>query len=176
MAPPFRAAAFLTICALLIRAQTPVQEVAIRTHSYTPPSAILHAESDLVESGLTVRDARGRTVAGLHASDFEVLDNKVPQRITAFSELRSGGQPVAPAAAPASGKSAETVPPANVPPAEPKFVTFFFDDFHMSAGEILFVKRAARAFIAKGIKPPDRLSIVTASAQGDLDFTTDQKL
>jgi VWFA-related protein len=172
----FRVAVFLALCNLLLPAQGPMQEVVIRTHAYTPPSTTLHAESDLVESGLTVRDARGRTVAGLHASDFVVLDNKVPQQITAFSELRSGGQPAAPAAAPASGKSAETVPPANVPPAEPKFVTFFFDDFHMSAGDMLFVKQAARAFTAKGIKPPDRMSIVTASGQGDLDFTTDQKL
>jgi VWFA-related protein len=176
MAPPFRAAAFLTICALLIRAQTPVQEVAIRTHSYTPPSAILHAESDLVESGLTVRDSRGRTVAGLHASDFEVLDNKVPQQITAFSELRSDGKPIAPASVLPSGKPSETVPPANVPPAGPKFVTFFFDDFHMGNGEMSFVKQAAHAFIAKGLKPADKLSIVTASSQGGLDFTNDAKL
>src|SRR5580658_9915890 len=131
MAPPFRAAAFLTICALLIRAQTPVQEVAIRTHSYTPPSAILHAESNLVESGLTVRDSRGRTVAGLHASDFEVLDNGVAQQITAFSELRTDGKPIALGSAPASGKPPETVPAVNIPPAEPRHVTFFFDDFHM---------------------------------------------
>lgn len=172
----FCTAAFLALCTVPLRAQAPLQEVVIRTHAYTPPSTTLHAESDLVESGLTVRDARGRPVAGLHASDFEVFDNKVPQQITAFTELRASGQPAVPSAAPAPGKSAETVPPANVPAAEPKFVTFFFDDFHMSAGEMLFVKRAARAFIAKGIKPPDRLSIVTASGQGDLDFTTDQKL
>jgi VWFA-related protein len=160
----------------LLRAQTPVQEVVIRTHAYTPPSTILRAESDLVESGLTVRDSRGRTVAGLHASDFEVFDNGVPQQITAFSELRPNGQPGAAAILPATGKPSETVPAANVPPAGPKFVTFFFDDFHMGSGEMLFVKRAAQAFIGKGLIPTDKMSIVTTSGQGDLDFTNDARL
>ena len=166
-----RAAAYL-IFGVLLCAQTPVQEVAIRTHAYTPPSTILRIESNLVESGLTVRDSRGRGVAGLHASDFEVLDNGVPQQIAAFSELRADGK----TAAPAAGKPSETVPPAGAPPAEPKFVTFFFDDFHMGAGEMLFVKQAAHAFIAKGLTPRDWTSIVTTSGQGDLSFTNDAKL
>jgi VWFA-related protein len=176
MAPPSRATAFLTLCTLLLRAQTPAQGVVIRTHSYTPPSTILHAESNLVEAGLTVRDSRGRAVGGLHAPDFEVLDNGVPQRITAFSEVRPDGKPSVAATAPDSGKPSETVPAANVPPPERKFVTFFFDDFHMGIGEMSFVKQAARAFIAKGLKPSDKMSIVTTSGQGDLDFTNDAKL
>src|SRR5580692_11335623 len=103
MVPASRGVAFLIFGALLLRAQTPPQEVAIRTHSYTPPSTILRAESNLVEAGLTVRDSRGRAVGGLHASDFELLDNGVPQRITAFSELRTDGKPTL--AAPDSGNS-----------------------------------------------------------------------
>jgi VWFA-related protein len=176
MANLSRAAVFLTLYTLLLCAQTPVQEVVIRTHSYTPPSTVLHAESNLVESGLIVRDARGRAVGGLHAADFEVLDNKVPQQITAFSELRPDGQPNAPTVAAGSGKLPETVPAANVPPAGRRFVTFFFDDFHMSIGDLAFVRKAAHAFIAKGIKPLDSMSIVTASGQGDLDFTNDAQL
>ena len=141
----------------MLRAQTPAQEVVIRTHAYTPPSTVLHAESNLVETPLTVRDSLGRAVAGLHASDFEVLDNKIPRQITAFSELRQDAKP------------------SGTPP-EPKFVTFFFDDLHMGRLSLPFVKQAARAFIAKGVKSPDRLSIVTASGAGGVDFTTDAKL
>src|ERR1700684_2381844 len=111
MAPASRAAAFLILCALYLCAQTPAQEVVIRTHPYTPPSTILHAESNLVEAGLTVRDSRGRAVAGLHAADFEILDNGAPQRIAAFSELRPDGKPLVAASAPASGNPPETVPP-----------------------------------------------------------------
>ncbi|HEV3200085.1 MAG TPA: VWA domain-containing protein [Bryobacteraceae bacterium] len=171
MALESRAAAGLAFCALLLHAQVQVREVVIRTHPYTPPSAVLHAEATLVETGLTVRDSRGRAIPGLTASDFEVLDDGIPRPIAAFSELHSDGQP----ASPAPSNSAGPTPPAEVSGLQPKFITFFFDDFHVANGGMLFVKQAAHTFIAKGLKPSDRLSIVTASGQGDLDFTDDPK-
>ena len=165
-----RGAPLLTLTALLLRAQTAPQEVSIRSHPYAPPATILHAETNLVQAGLTARDSNGHAIAGLHPSDFEVTDNGVPQKITAFSELRSDGKSAALAT------HSETLPSAAIPPPEPKFVTFFFDDYHLENSGMLFVQRAAHGFIAKGVKPGDKLSIVTASGQGDLDFTDDQKL
>src|SRR5580658_9047879 len=132
MVPISRAAALFTLNLFLLQAQTPPQEVAIHSHPYTPPSMVLHAESNLVEVGLTVRDQSGQSVAGLQASDFEVFDNGMPQTITAFSELRREGHP-------------------SATPAAPRFITFFFDDLHMGVpGPGLFtlptVKQAAHAF------------------------------
>jgi VWFA-related protein len=166
-----RASAFLALSTLLQAADPPPQEVVIHTHPYTPPSAILRAESNLVETGLTVRDSSGHAVAGLKASDFEVLDNGVPREIAAFSEIQARG------AAPAPGSST-MMPGPDLASAEgpPKYITFFFDDFHVDNGSMLFVKQGARAYIAKGVRPSDHLSIVTASGEGDLDFTTDAKL
>jgi hypothetical protein len=37
------------------------------------------AESNLVETGFTVRESLGRTIAGLHAPDFKIFDHGVPQ-------------------------------------------------------------------------------------------------
>src|SRR5580658_641043 len=122
----------LAILAFLLGAQTPDREVIIRTLAYTPPSMVLRAETNLVEADVTVRDGRGQTVPGLQASDFEVFDNRVPQTIAAFSEVRSERQ--------------------SATPAAPKFVTFFFDDFHMGDPgpgrqfSLLQVKQAAREF------------------------------
>jgi VWFA-related protein len=161
----------LLLFPLLLSAQT--QEVTIRSHPYTPPSAILRAEANLVEAPLTVRDHQGHAVAGLHASDFEVLDNGVPQKITAFSEIRSDGKPPAP---PAPSASLEKIPHAPVPPPAPRFVTFFFDDAHLSSADVLFAARGAHGFVSKGLQPGDNLSIVTTSGEGDLDFTTDPQL
>ncbi len=156
-------AASIALCA-----QSPPQEVIIRTHAYTPPSAILRADTNLVETRLTVRDARGRGVAGLHASDFEILDNGAPRPIASFTEIRS-----APVPRPVTDAAARA-PDGAAPTSEPKFVIFFFDDLHIANGNLLFVMQAARQFIAKGINPGDHLSIVTASGEsGDLDFTTD---
>jgi VWFA-related protein len=165
--------AFLVLATALLRAQTPVQEVTIRSHPYILPSAILRAEANLVEAPLTVRDSQGRTIAGLRASDFEVLDNGVPQKIVGFSELHAGARP---GDFTASVSHADDVPAAALPPPVPKFVTFFFDDAHLSNADMLFAVRGAHRFIAKGLKPTDWTSIVTTSGQGDLDFTTDASL
>src|SRR5580765_4684063 len=102
-----RATVFLILASLLLAAQEPLKEVVIRSHPYTPPSTVLRAETNLVEADLTVRDSHGRAIAGLRASDFEVLDNGAPQQITAFSELRSDGKTAA---------ASDALPPAEIPP------------------------------------------------------------
>lgn len=161
MARLSRFAAAPALCTLLlgflVSAQTPVQEVVIRTHPYTPPSTILHAESNLVQTGLTVRDPLGHAIGGLLAADFEVFDNGVPQVITAFSEVRADAQSAA-------------------APPEPKYVTFFFDDLHMGNLDLPFVKQAARKYVARGLEPWDLTSIATTSGAGALGFTHDAKL
>jgi VWFA-related protein len=157
MAKASHAATFLILYTLSLRAQIPPQEVVIRTHAYSPPATVLHAESNLVETALTVRDPFGHAIGGLHASDFEVFDNGLPKPITAFSELRRDAAPAGPA-------------------PQPKFVTFFFDDLHMGNLDMPFVKQAARKFIALGLKPWDQTSIMTTSGAANLDFTNDAKL
>lgn len=159
----------LLLIPLLLGAQAPPKEVAIRSHPYTPPAAVLRAETTLVEAELTVRDSRGNTIAGLMASDFEVFDNGARQTIAAFSELhRDEG-----AGASSLAKSSESLPAAQIPAAVPKYVIFFFDDLHMANSAMLTARRATHNFIASGLKPSDFMSIVTTSGQGDLDFTND---
>lgn len=159
-----RTAALLAIV-LSVHAQPPLREIVIRTHPYTPPSAILRVETTLVETELTVRDSNGMAVPGLEASDFDVFDNGASREISAFSELRSDGTRLA---SPAPGAA---LPPADAPAPQPKFVTFFIDDLHVPSASMLFIKQAARSFIAHGLKPSDRLSIVTSSGEGGIDFT-----
>jgi hypothetical protein len=71
-------------------AQAPLPEVSIRTTPSSPPSLVLHTDTNLVETNLTIRDGHGHAISGLRAADLEVLDNGVPQQIVPFSELRSG--------------------------------------------------------------------------------------
>lgn len=160
-------------------AQPSAQEVRIRTYPYEPPSTVLRAEVNLVEAPLTVRDASGHTVGGLHASDFKVLDNGVAQPITAFSELHAGGRSAS------SNPRQSQDAPASVAPQErpePRYIECFFDDLHtynrdgavtkVPAG-VEFLKHAARDFIGQGVRANDWLSIATASGQDELDFTQD---
>ena len=157
----------------MLHAQTAPQDVVINTHPYFPPSQILRVDTSLVETSLAVWDSAGHPVPGLHASDFEVLDKGVSRPIVAFSELHDGGAPATPAGT--NPATSQTAVQADIPPPQPKYVVFFFDDFHVDNGSMLFVKQGARAYIAKGLTPGDHLAIVTASGQGDLDFTTDAK-
>jgi Ca-activated chloride channel family protein len=45
----------------------------------------LQVKVSLVSVGVSVTDSRGRSLAGLHAADFSVFDNGVPQKIEFFS-------------------------------------------------------------------------------------------
>jgi VWFA-related protein len=158
-----RAAVFLAVCTLLPGLQKTLPEVSIDTQPYTPPSTILRAETNLVETDLTVRDANGHAVPGLQSSDFEVFDNGVPQTIAAFSEVRKDAK-------------------AESTRAAPKFVTFFFDNLHMGrpgpSGQFAlpFLQQAARDFAAEYLKPGDHISVATTTGGGALDFTDDPKL
>ena len=103
-------ALLFSLLARLLLAQASPQEVIIRTHAYRPPSAILRADTNLVETRLIVRDSRGIGVAGLHASDFEVLDNGAPRPIASFTEIRTTPAPRPAADAHADAAKSLTLP------------------------------------------------------------------
>jgi VWFA-related protein len=54
------------------------------------PQTTIRAEVGLVNIVFTAMDKKGRSVPGLKADDFEVFDNKQPQKIEFFSELGKG--------------------------------------------------------------------------------------
>src|SRR5580658_10230215 len=65
-------------------------EVTIRSGAWSPRPPAISAESNLVESAVTVYDPQGRPSGGLTAADFVISDNGKPQPVTFFSELRRG--------------------------------------------------------------------------------------
>src|SRR5580658_1144216 len=79
----------LVCCAVLPAAAQAPPEVRISSAAWFPPGLVISADANLVELAATVRDKQGHSIGGLHASDFEVLDDKQPQEITVFSELRA---------------------------------------------------------------------------------------
>jgi Ca-activated chloride channel family protein len=56
------------------------------------PQTIIRTEVGLVNINFTVIDKNGRPVRGLKADDFQVFDNKVPQKIEYFFEYASKGK------------------------------------------------------------------------------------
>jgi VWFA-related protein len=153
-------------------AQTPA-EVRIRSGPWFPPNLVISTDANLVELVATVRDRQGHPAGGLHAADFEILDNNQPREITFFSEQRA--QPQAGAAAHAMAKpSAAASPPA--PPPEPRSIALFFDDAHASMLGIRMSAAAAQRLVANTLPPGDRVGIFTASGTVSVEFTSDRKV
>ena len=138
-------------------------EVSIRSGAWSPRPPAISANSNLVESAVTVYDSQGRPTGGLKAADFVMSDNGKPQPITFFSELRN---PVA-----STGSSSDT----NLPPAshQTRSVALFFDDLHLSTEGLQRSKRAAENLIASGLQPGERMGIFTDSGTVTVDFTSD---
>jgi VWFA-related protein len=52
----------------------------------------IRAEVNLVDVIFTATDKKGQPVRGLKADDFEILENKIPQKIAYFSDLNKGSE------------------------------------------------------------------------------------
>ena len=160
-------------CAVSVALAQEPQEVRIRSAAWFPPGLVISTEANLVELAAVVRDRQGHPVRGLHATDFEVLDNGQPREITFFSEQRSqpaGGRVSATAAKPSDAASPLT------PPPEPRSMALFFDDAHASMLGVRKSAEGAERLIVNTLAPSDLVGIFTSSGAVLVDFTSDRKL
>jgi VWFA-related protein len=138
-------------------------EVRVHSSVYWPRSQFtVRVNTKLVEVGVVVRDARGRTISGLSRGDFDVEDSGKKREITAFAVETSSALPV-------SGER-EKLADSRV---RPRFVALLFDDFSMGASELAQVKTAAKLFLKEGLSTGDRVAIFTMSKQQVVPFTDD---
>jgi len=146
----------------LARATDP-PEVSIRSGAYSPHPPTIAAQSNLVESAVTVYDSKGQPTGGFTVADFVLSDNGKPQPVTVFSELHGGGAPASAAKAGDRGS----------PPPQPHSVALFFDDLHLPSATLVKVREAAAKLIAAGLPPGERIGIFTDSGAVTVDFTND---
>ncbi len=133
---------------------------------------MISADANVVELAATVRDRQGHPIHGLHASDFEVLDNNQPRQITYFREQNfrpAGG------AAPAGAAKTSAAVSTEAPPV-PRTIALFFDDAHASMLGIRKSAEAARQLLTDTLPREDLVGIFTSSATVTVDFTRDRKL
>ena len=144
------------------------KELRARISEYLPRAQYsLQTEARLVEAGVVVRDSRGRAVAGLRQSDFEIRDGGKLRAITFFSVNTA-----APAAAPAA--PAKDNPAAPAPPeVRPRFVGLLFDDMNSNLGEFRSAQVAAKRFVQEGLSAGDRVAVFTTSRAQVIPFTTE---
>jgi VWFA-related protein len=169
----------LIICLIavpLLQSQTTTElEIKIAAQPYTPsdPNAI-RVKSTMVDVTVVVRDAHGQPIAGLTKEDFQIFDEGKPQKISLFTpELAH--PPVVKVAAPPTTAEAPAIPPPAPPPTPPRYLGFYFDDKNMSAGQLVYVRKAAEKFVRDNMEETDRAGVFTSSATVTQQFTSNKQ-
>ena len=128
----------------------------------------------MVDVTVVVRDSHGQPIAGLTKDDFQIFDEGKQQKISLFTpELAH--PPVVKVAAPATTAEAPTIPPPAPPPTLPRYLGFYFYDKNMTAGQLVYVRKAAEKFVRENMEDTDRAGVFTSSATVTQQFTSNKK-
>ena len=123
---------FCLCCALLVFS---VIGTMNGTVSAQEPQTTIRTEVELVNIVFTVTDKDGRPVPGLKADDFQVFDNKKPQKIEYFSDL---------------GKSSDV----------PLTIALLIDTSGSVKGELDYEKSTAVEFFKDILRPKKDLALI----------------
>lgn len=173
------------LLALPLPAQTGTQQDSSgQSSSNQNTGFVLRAETDLVLTNVVVRDSKtGRVVEGLKQSDFIILENGKPQRITDFDfESVDMARPLDEAtisglASTTSGKGAVgTVRPEDL--KNHRLIVFFFDLTSMQPEDLDRSVDAAKEFLQHKMQPADLIALVSLDTElkVDQDFTSNKDL
>ena len=89
----------------------PSRRAALRRRRRSP---YLRVSVNLVQVDAVVTDAHGKQVTNLTADDFDIREDGRPQKITAFSYVKTAGpQPASRPAAPVKNPTAIPLPPSR---------------------------------------------------------------
>jgi VWFA-related protein len=137
------------------------------------PPITFRASSDYIEIDAVVTDAKGQFVRDLKLADFEILENKRPQKLDVFALVDIPLE-------------RDDRPAYRPTPVEPDIVTnerdfegrvyvLVLDANHVPAENTALVKRAARQFIQRNIGANDIAAVVlaqTGSRDDNREFTS----
>jgi VWFA-related protein len=184
----------LFACALLQGApgnsfQAPLQTSSEQPRSGSSPRSIdgqggatphdgdvtLRVRVNLVLVPVVVRDGAGHAVGTLRAEDFRLFDNGKPQQIVEFSVEKAAERPVAPSVGSSPiqvGRDAPSTVHLFVAPR--RFTALFFDDLHLTFGDLPNVRAGALRYLSNVPPSTERVAIFTSSGQTTQDFTDDR--
>jgi VWFA-related protein len=141
---------------------------------------VIRINVNLVQVDAVVTDSHDHLVPNLEASDFEVLQDGKPQKITNFSYINVRSSNVAPAPVTvAERKGAPAPPPVVLKPAQAsRLLALVVDDMALSFDGTARVRGALKKFVDSDMQPGDLVAIIrTGSSMGALQqFTTDKRV
>lgn len=158
--------------------------VAIAQQAAGDGTYTLKVQSEIVLTNVVVRDKKtGEVVKGLKASDFTVLENGKPQKISSF-DYQSVDEAVAlKENATVSGKTPSIADLVNrnfaADPSQLKdhrLIIMFFDLSSMQPEDIDRAVEAAQDYVNKKMQPADLVALVSMATalSMDQDFTSDK--
>ena len=171
------AAIFCLSAVSFLQSQTtaPDEEIKFGTQPYFPQdSNAIRVKATMVDVNVIVRDAQGKAIGGLTKEDFAIFDQGKQQKISLFTpELAN--PPVVRVQAPSTTAEAPTAPPLATPTAAPRYLGFYFDDTNMTMSQLVYVRKAAEAFVRNTMADTDRVGIFTSSATVTQQFTSNKQ-
>ena len=140
------------------------------------PGVTFRVEVNYVEVDAAVFDRQGRFVNDLTRDDFQVLEEGVPQEVSAFTLVNI---PIEHAERPLYAKMPiEPDVASNAKPFEGRVYVIVLDDLQTAASRSMLVRRAARQFIEQAMAANDMAAIVYTSGRGEAgqEFTSSKRL
>jgi VWFA-related protein len=140
------------------------------------PSVTFRVEINYVEVDAGVFDRQGRFVNDLTRDDFQVLEEGVPQEVSAFSLVNI---PIERAERPLFARNPiEPDVVSNATPFEGRVYVLVLDDLQTAPLRTPLVRRAAQQFIEQAMAANDMAAVVYTSGRGEAgqEFTSSKRL
>ena len=137
------------------------------------PDDVIRVFTDVVQTDVMVFDKQGRFINGLKREDFALSVNGALQPIEFFEQVAAGSaSEEAKLSADHRTSPANTSVRASFDRGRP--ILFYIDDFHLSAGDLILLRKALLKFIDDELGQNDEAIITSASGQiGFLQQLTD---
>jgi VWFA-related protein len=168
----------LAACLLAAVAARPAaqQPASGQPNTADQPSVTFRVEINYVEVDAAVFDRQGRFVNDLTRDDFQVLEEGVPQDVSAFSLVNI---PIERAERPLFARNPiEPDVATNANPFEGRVYVLVLDDLQTAPLRTPLVRRAARQFIEQAMAANDVAAVVYTSGRGEAgqEFTSSKRL
>lgn len=122
--------------------------------------------TNLVQTDVSVFDRKGNFVGNLQQGDFELKVDGKPQPLSFFERIGASDSATQTAASSVNASSARDALTARAPIAEqPRLITFFVDDLHLTPETVARSRQALLNFIDKQMTPGTQAMIVAASGR-----------
>lgn len=154
--------------------QTPPQNPP--SEEQPQPTPVFRTGINLVRVDVTATDRQGNPVTDLEATDFEIIEDDIPQTIESFRLVQLSG---APASDQEDSLEIRSVEHAQTEAAKDDIRLFviFFDEYHVARGRNSIVARDALTKFVKALGPTDLIALMDPlTPLSALRFTRDRQL